>query len=119
MLVVDDESDLRQLAAGLLARHGYDVVVARHGLEALEQLCDRCPDLVVLDLNMPVMDGWQFRAAQLRLAEPHLVNIPVLLLTGVEDAADQVVKLNVAGVVEKPFDPNRLLDAVETALRAA
>lgn len=119
VLVVDDESDLRQLAAGLLTRHGYDVVVARHGLEALEQLCDRCPDLVVLDLNMPVMDGWQFRAAQQRLAEPQLVSIPVLLLTGVEDADAQAVKLNAAGVLKKPFDPNGLLDAVESALRAA
>ena len=61
VLVVDDESDLRQLVAELLLRHSYDVVVAQHGREGLERLCERCPDLVLLDLNMPVTDGWQFR----------------------------------------------------------
>src|SRR5438093_12236735 len=60
VLVVDDESDMRQLVAELLVWHGYDVVFARHGCEALERLCEHCPNLVVLDLDMPVMDGWQF-----------------------------------------------------------
>jgi CheY-like chemotaxis protein len=119
VLIVDDESDLRQLVAELLASDGYDVVLAQHGREALERLCDHCPDLVVLDLNMPVMDGWQFRAAQRRLVEPHLVNIPVLILTGAGGADERATTLDAVGLIEKPFDPARLLDAVRTALRAA
>ena len=119
VLVVDDESDLRQLVADLLSWHGYDVVLAQHGREALERLCEHCPDLVLLDLNMPVMDGWQFRAEQRRLLEPGLVNIPVLILSGADGADKHAAKLGVVGAIEKPFDPDRLLDAVRTALRAA
>jgi CheY-like chemotaxis protein len=119
VLVVDDEADLRQLTADLLTCHGYDVVLARHGREAIERLREHCPDLVLLDLNMPVMDGWQFRAAQQRLLEPHLVKIPVVIVTGAEGADIRDAVLNAAGLIEKPFDPEVLLDAVRTALRAA
>jgi two-component system, OmpR family, alkaline phosphatase synthesis response regulator PhoP len=119
VLVVDDESDLRQLVAELLLWHGYDVVLAQHGREALERLCEHCPDLVLLDLNMPVMDGWQFRAEQRRLVEPDLVNIPVLILTGADGADQHAATLDAVGAIEKPFDPDRLLNAVRTALRAA
>jgi CheY-like chemotaxis protein len=119
VLVVDDESDLRELVAELLLWHGYDVVLAQHGREALERLCEYCPDLVLLDLNMPVMDGWQFRAAQRRLVEPDLVNIPVLLLTSANGASDHAATLKAVGLIEKPFDPDRLVDAVRTALQAA
>jgi CheY-like chemotaxis protein len=94
-------------------------VLAQHGREALERLCERCPDLVLLDLNMPVMDGWQFRAEQRRLVEPRLVNVPVLILTGADGANQHASTLDAVGAVEKPFDPNRLLNAVRTALRAA
>jgi CheY-like chemotaxis protein len=119
VLVVDDESDLRQLVAELLLGHGYDVVLAQHGREALERLCECCPDLVLLDLNMPVMDGWQFRAEQRCLVEPRLVNIPVLILTGADGANQHAATLDAVGAIEKPFDPDRLLNAVRTALRAA
>src|SRR5229473_2983877 len=86
VLVVDDEPDLRQLTADLLISHGFDVVIAQHGREALERLGEHRPDLVLLDLNMPVMDGWEFRVEQRRLVEPDLVNIPVLILTGADNA---------------------------------
>ncbi len=119
VLVVDDESDLRQLVSELLLWHGYDVVLAQHGREALERLCEHCPDLVLLDLNMPVMDGWQFRAEQRRLSEPQLVNIPVLILTGADGADQHAATLDAVGAIEKPFDPDRLLNAIRTALRAA
>src|SRR5438093_10220027 len=118
VLVVDDESDLRQLVAELLSGHGYDVVLAQHGREALERLCDHCPDLVLLDLNMPVMDGWQFRAEQRRLLEPDLVNIPVLILSGADSADQHAATLDAVGAIEKPFDPDRLLNAVRMALPA-
>jgi CheY-like chemotaxis protein len=119
VLVVDDEPDLRQLTANLLINHGFDVVIAQHGREALQRLREHCPDLVLLDLNMPVMDGWQFRAAQARLVDSHLVNIPVLILTGADGASEHAATLHAVGLIEKPFHPDHLLDAVRTALRAA
>lgn len=119
VLVVDDEPDLRQLTADLLISHGFDVVIAQHGREALERLGEHRPDLVLLDLNMPVMDGWEFRAAQARLLESHLVNIPVLILTGADGAPEHAATLHAFGLIEKPFHPDQLLDAVRTALRAA
>ena len=91
----------------------------RHTEIFSERLCEHHPDLVLLDLNMPVMDGWQFRAAQARLMQSDLVNIPVLLLTGADGAREHASMLNAIGLVEKPFHPDQLLDAVRTALRAA
>jgi CheY-like chemotaxis protein len=116
VLVVDDEIDLRHLTTDLLLCHGYDVVQAGHGQEAIVQLREHSPDLVVLDLNMPVMDGWQFRAAQLRLSDGRLTAIPVLLLTGEDRPDDQVATLQAVGLIRKPFDPDELLNAIQAAL---
>ena len=82
VLVVDDHTDLREFAARVLASSGYDVIEAFDGRDAISSLCRHAPDLVVLDLNMPGMDGWQFRAEQEALPDGHLAAIPVLLVTG-------------------------------------
>ena len=116
VLVVDDEPGVRHLARILLSHDGYDVVVARHGKEALGRLTDRCPDLVVLDLHMPVMNGWQFRAEQRHLPPP-FASVPVLLMTSEADADACAVALEAAGVLKKPFAANALLEAVRTTLR--
>jgi two-component system, OmpR family, alkaline phosphatase synthesis response regulator PhoP len=116
ILVVDDQTDLRQLTADLLACNGYDVVQAGHGREGIAKLCEHAPDLVVLDLNMPVMDGWQFRAEQLRLPDGHLTAIPVLLLTGEDGSDDQITTLKAVGLIKKPFDADELLYAIQAAL---
>ena len=112
VLVVDDDPELRRLAESLLTTHGYHVIVAGHGRDAIQQLRERCPDLIVLDLNMPVMDGWQFRNEQRYLTDKKRVAVPVLLMTGVDDAATHAA----VGVIKKPFDPDDLLDAVSAAI---
>ncbi|MEX2272017.1 MAG: response regulator [Vicinamibacterales bacterium] len=117
VLVVEDDAQLRQLAADTLACSGYEVVEARDGREAIDQLQVHAPDLVLLDLNMPVMDGWQFRAEQRRLPERRLATIPVVLLTAVEAAQGHATLLQAAGLVTKPFDPDTLLNTVQSALR--
>ena len=71
---------------------------------------------MILDLNMPLVDGWQFRAEQQRLADERLAAIPVLLMTGEEDAAAHAEKLQAVGLVKKPFDVAQFLQAVERAL---
>jgi len=116
ILVVDDQTDLRQLTADLLSCNGYDVVQAGHGREAIAKLSEHSPDLVVLDLNMPIMDGWQFRAEQLRLPDGHLTAIPVLLLTGEDRPDDQTRTLKAVGFIKKPFDADELLADIQTAL---
>jgi CheY-like chemotaxis protein len=116
VLVVDDDPDLRRLTESLLTAHGYHVIVAGHGRDALLRLRERCPDLIVRDLNMPVMDGWQFRNEQRYLTDRKRAAVPVLLMTGVDDAAREAESLRAVGVIKKPFDPDDLLDAVSAAI---
>jgi CheY-like chemotaxis protein len=115
VLVVDDEPELRRLTESILVWRGYQVVVAAHGQEAMQRLREYCPDLIVLDLNMPVMDGWQFCLERELLADRTLACVPILLLTGAEGAARLADTLRAAGYLKKPFDPDDLLDAVSVA----
>jgi CheY-like chemotaxis protein len=116
VLIVEDEPDLRDLTASVLSAHGYRVAVAAHGKDAIERLREQCPDLIVLDLNMPVMDGWAFRQEQRYLPNRKCAAVPVLLLTGEDDASAHVDTLTAVGVIRKPFDPDDLLDAVSAAI---
>ena len=116
VLVVDDEPAMQHLTRTLLTAHGDHVVVAGHGREAIQQLREQCPDLIVLDLDMPVMDGWQFRREQRYLTDRKLAAVPVLLMTGEEDAATHADRLRAVGVIRKPFDPDDLLNAVSAAI---
>lgn len=116
VLIVDDDTDLRQLTAMILSLNGYDVIEAEHGGDALIRLASSVPDLVILDLNMPIVDGWQFRAQQQGMRDSRLAAIPVVLLTGADRAAEHATALGASGLVRKPFDPKALLDAVGEAL---
>src|SRR6266850_176632 len=80
--------------------------------DALAALIRHRPAMIILDLRMPEMDGWQFREAQRRLPDRELADVPILVLTGVQHARDLAKDLGAAGIFEKPFDPDRLLAAV-------
>jgi CheY-like chemotaxis protein len=116
VLVVDDDSQVRGLTETILKSYGYQVVVAADGQEGIRRLSEGRPDLIVLDLNMPVMDGWRFCAERQRLADRSLESIPILLLTGEDDALSHADELRAAGCLEKPVDPDDLLDAVSSAM---
>jgi two-component system chemotaxis response regulator CheY len=116
VLVVDDEPQIRALAEHALTAHGYRVQLAPNGREAIRRLTESPPDVILLDLNMPVMDGWAFRAEQQRLADARLASIPVLLLSAEEDVEEHAAKLQVVGVLRKPFDLRGLLNAIRTAM---
>lgn len=116
VLVVDDHDDLRQLAASVLKSNGYDVIEALDGQDAIASLCRHAPDLVLLDLNMPIMNGWEFRAAQQQLPDEDLAAIPVVVVTEADDPGDHAAALKAAGLVKKPFNPEQLLEAVERVL---
>jgi CheY-like chemotaxis protein len=116
VLVVDDEPSIRTLTELALIAQGYRVQVAANGKDAIRRLKEAPPDVILLDLNMPVMDGWAFRAEQKRLADARLSEIPVLLLTGEDDAAHHAARLQAVGVLRKPFEIGALLRAIRAAI---
>jgi CheY-like chemotaxis protein len=116
LLVVDDDPEMRRMTELLLTAHDYHVIVAVHGQDAIQRLRDHCPDLIVLDLNMPVMDGWQF-CRERRYLPDRCAAVPVLLVSGEDDAAAHANALDAVGVIKKPFDPDDLLDAVSAAIQ--
>jgi CheY-like chemotaxis protein len=83
VLIVDDEEETRDMLAMLLEQAGYEVLTASNGREALEVLQTSRPAMILLDLQMPIMDGYEFRAAQRR--DPHLLRIATVVLTGTDN----------------------------------
>jgi CheY-like chemotaxis protein len=104
-MVVEDDHLIREAIAEALDEEGFEVLEAANGREALEKLHHQHASLVLLDLMMPVMDGWQFREAQLH--DVAISDIPVVVLSAVKD--DQVPA---ARHFSKPCDLDELLDTV-------
>ena len=113
ILVVDDDRDNREMFATLLATHGYRVALATNGAEALAVMRQQVPCAVLLDVQMPVMDGWEFRRQQ--VADPALATVPVICLTGVAPDDDQK-RLGMRYLLK---GASGTLDAIVTALGAA
>ena len=118
VLVVEDDADMRQILQQLLGFHGWTVHQAGDGAQGLKALKEHRPSLILLDLAMPRMNGVQFRAAQRRLSDRQLANVPVVIVSAVHDAPDYKKTLNAADVLVKPFEADRLLKAVESHARA-
>jgi two-component system KDP operon response regulator KdpE len=116
ILVVDDEPDLRDAVRVYLEMHGYSVLQAADGQEAVEKVRTTLPDLVVLDVMMPVMDGIA-ALQQLRA----LSAVPVIMLTvkGDEDDKVRALRLGADDYVTKPFSQRELLARIESVLRRA
>jgi DNA-binding response OmpR family regulator len=110
VLIVDDENDIREAVAEVLADEGYQVLGACDGAEALRKLRESHPDVVLLDLMMPGMNGWEFRAAQ--KDDPDLSGIPVIVLSALGRTTGS--GLDAAQYIEKPFELEELLSAVRT-----
>jgi CheY-like chemotaxis protein len=110
VLVVDDDVALQETLEAVLEFEGYEVVVARDGLEALAMLTTQRPAVIVLDWAMPRMDGPAFAAA-LRQRGLH-PGIPVLLLTADGRARQKAAEVGAEGYMAKPFDMTELLDEV-------
>ncbi len=106
MLVVDDERDIREAVAEVLKDEGFEVIDACDGAEALSQLRAHHPAVVLLDLMMPGMNGWEFCAARKR--EPDLDAIPVIVIS----ALGKVSGIDAAAFLQKPFDLEALVSAV-------
>ena len=112
MLVIDDERDIREAVAEVLVEEGYEVLDARDGVEGLEQLRAHHPSVVLPDLMMPGMNGWEFCAA--RKLDPELSAIPVIVIS----ALGSVSGVEAEAFLQKPFDLEALLSAVRHCARA-
>jgi DNA-binding response OmpR family regulator len=110
VLVVDDDLDSRALLEMALSAAGYTVVSATNGMEALAAARRFHPAVILLDLMMPVMDGYAFRAAQLR--EVELAGIPVICVSGRHDAQAAARELRTDDCVVKPFELDRIVERV-------
>lgn len=118
ILVVDDEPDIRALVQLNLELDGHRVITAANGAEALEAVADEVPDVMLLDLNMPEVDGWTVLETIKAASDLDVNRIPVLMLTA-NDAADARVRGGIEGAIRfmtKPFSPTTLRDEVHAAL---
>ena len=110
VLIVEDDADLREMMAQLLSLEGYNTATVANGREALDYLHDghERPDVILLDLMMPVMDGWEFRRKQ--QADPSLADVPVIVLSALDQS--RAVDVNAEAFLKKPLDFDRLLQLV-------
>lgn len=109
VLVVDDDASIRQFIAMALKDSGYEVTTASHGREALESTQRSPPDVILLDMRMPVMDGWAFARAYRERPPPHA---PVVVLTAARDAALSASEILADGFLPKLFELRDLLRIV-------
>ena len=115
VLVVDDDLDSRTLLEMALSAAGYTVVSATNGAEALAVARRFHPSVILLDLMMPIMDGYAFRAAQLREAD--IAAIPVICVSGRHDAVAAARQLKTDGCVEKPFELDAIVERVSALVQ--
>ena len=115
VLIADDDPVACAFLRGVLAAYGYDTIFAANGAEALKRMQERRPCVVLLDLLMPEMDGWEFRRRQLENAE--LAGVPVVAITAHYDPGQVRDELGVP-CLRKPLLPSDVLAAVRAACAA-
>jgi DNA-binding response OmpR family regulator len=114
---IEDEPEMVDLVKLILGRKGYQVIGATGGQEGLDNIREHVPDLVLLDLMMPDVEGWDV-FQQLR-ADDALKHIPVIVVTAKAQNIDKVLGLHIAKVddyISKPFSPQELVDSIEKVL---
>ncbi len=118
ILIVDDEPDIIELLSFNLKAEGYEVITAANGLEALNQARATLPDLIVLDLMLPELDGLAVSEILHRL--PSTAPIPVIMLTAWKSEISRVIGLATGAedYVTKPFSPRDLVTRVNNTLRS-
>ncbi|MBI3159266.1 MAG: response regulator [Chloroflexi bacterium] len=117
VVCVEDEPEMIDLIRLILNRKGFDVVGAAGGKKGLDTIREQMPQLVLLDLMMPDMDGWE--VYQQLKADKATRDIPVIVVTAKAQSIDKVLGLHIAKVddyISKPFSPQELLDSVEKVL---
>jgi len=117
VVYIEDEPEMIDLVRLILGRKGFDVIGAHGGRVGLETVREKSPDLVLLDLMMPDMDGWE--VYQLMKADEATKNTPVIVITAKAQSIDRVLGLHIAKVddyISKPFSPQELVESIEKVL---
>ena len=117
VVCIEDEPEMIDLVRLILGRKGFEVIGANGGVEGLEAVRREKPDLVLLDLMMPDMDGWE--VYQQIKADETLRHIPVVVVTAKAQSIDKVLGLHIAKVddyITKPFGPQELLESISKIL---
>jgi CheY-like chemotaxis protein len=109
VLVVEDDPSIRQVVAFALGDEGHQVVEAADGRAALAAITRRHPDVILLDMTMPVMDGWEFAA---RYRARYDRRAPIIVLTAAQDAARRAGDVDAEAYVAKPFDLDTLVEQI-------
>jgi DNA-binding response OmpR family regulator len=105
---VDDDPDILATVGDVLEMEGYEVERALNGADALEVLDRASPSLVILDIRMPVVDGWEFA----RTVKDRGIQVAILVMTAAQDSRRWANEIDAAGYIAKPFDLDDLLAAV-------
>jgi DNA-binding response OmpR family regulator len=116
VLIIDDEASIRLLCRVNLECEGMDVIEAANGRSGVERARDEHPDVVLLDVMMPELNGWQ--VAELLLADPQTSDLPIVFLTARAEVRDRVRGLEMGGIdyITKPFNPLELAPLVEATM---
>jgi len=116
ILVVDDEVNITQILEFSIGSEGFEVITAQNGEEAIERARRERPDLIILDIMMPKIDGYE--ACRILKANPLTKNIPVLLLTAKGRDIDRRLGYEVGATdyIVKPFSPNKLIERIHRLL---
>ena len=109
ILVVDDDASVREVIAAVLEDEGFGVVTATNGREALDRIAERRPDVVLLDLQMPIMSGWEV-LQELRAAQ---CEVPIVFMSAGYRVKTEAERHHADGYIAKPFDLNQLIRVVE------
>jgi len=118
VMVVDDSLTVRKFTTRLLAREGFEVITARDGVDALKLLSDRAPDVILLDIEMPRMDGFEF--AKTIRGDPKTASIPIVMITSrtADKHRNRAAELGVERFLGKPYQEDELLGEMRELLGA-
>ena len=109
VLVVDDDPYVRDVVSRILANEGYPVMGAANGAEALRSISEVRPCVVLLDMVMPILDGWEF----IELSKSSGLDLPIVVMTASTDAATWASEMGADDYLGKPFDLEELTSKVE------
>ncbi|MBI4777359.1 response regulator [Candidatus Desantisbacteria bacterium] len=117
VLIVDDEVHIRRIIFEKISKAGYIVFTAENGQEAVNMAKKEKPDLIIMDIMMPEMDGKE--ATRILKQDPDMANIPILVLSAMEFGEDREKMADIVGadnIISKPFSPKELLDVVNARI---